>query len=150
MAHKFTAIHFGFRAEFRKNTQMLLLAVLIAAATVTTLGKGFVLAVPGATVIGVGPVEPPGMKEKNGIISAAGPVTNLLLCLAFLPLFLFTRDLVGNILYQIGYVGVWVNAMFAFFNMLPVPGFDGLKVLRWNPVIFGVLIITSLGLLVTF
>lgn len=143
MAHKFSAIHFGFQAEFRKDTQMLLVAVMMAAITVTALGRGFVFAVPGATVITPGPATLYLSKEQNGIISAAGPAINLLLCVPFFLLMLFTR----GFLQDIGYVGVSVNAMLAFFNMLPVPGLDGSKIIGWNPAIFAVLFVASLGIL---
>ncbi len=45
MAHKFTAIRYGYWAEFRKDNSMLLIAVVLAALV------GFVFAAPGATVI---------------------------------------------------------------------------------------------------
>ena len=45
MAHKFTAIKYGFWAEFRKDNMMLLVAVALASLV------GVVFAAPGATVI---------------------------------------------------------------------------------------------------
>ena len=45
MAHKFTAIRYGYWAEFRKDNSMLLVAVALASLV------GFVFAAPGATVI---------------------------------------------------------------------------------------------------
>ena len=45
MAHKFTAIKYGFWAEFRKDNMMLLVAVALAALV------GVVFAAPGATMI---------------------------------------------------------------------------------------------------
>jgi len=47
----------------------------------------------------------------------------------------------------VGLVGLRVNAMIATFNMLPISVLDGRKILAWNPVIFAVLIIASLGIL---
>ena len=76
LAHKFTAIKFGYWAQFRKDNQMLLVAVALAALV------GVVFAAPGATMI----YGQPGremQKRENGIISVAGPVTNLLLCIVF-------------------------------------------------------------------
>ena len=74
MAHKFTAIKFGYWAEFRKDNTMLLFAVLLAALV------GFVFAAPGATVIYSNSATGQGLtKRENGIISASGPVVNLLL-----------------------------------------------------------------------
>ena len=41
-------------------------------------------------------------------------------------------------------IGFQVNAMLAFFNMLPVGPLDGRKILRWNAVVFVALIAVSL------
>ena len=76
MAHKFTAIKYGFWAEFRKDNIMLVVAVALAALV------GVVFAAPGATVI----YDTTGRgisREQNGKISAAGPIVNLLLCIPF-------------------------------------------------------------------
>ncbi|HOT04182.1 MAG TPA: peptidase M50 [Methanolinea sp.] len=142
MAHKFTAMKYGFWAEFRKDNLMLLVAVAMAALV------GVVFAAPGATVIYGGYIS----REQNGKISAAGPAVNLLLCIPFaLILFLsgmFSMSFLSrNLLALIGMVGLQVNAMIAAFNMLPVSVLDGKKVLAWNPAVFAVLIITAFGLL---
>lgn len=50
----------------------------------------------------------------------------------------------------IGTMGLSVNGMIAFFNMLPISVLDGKKVLAWNPVIFAILIVLSLGGMVLF
>jgi hypothetical protein len=76
MAHKFTAMKYGYWAEFRKDNTMLLVAVALAALV------GVVFAAPGATVIYNNGRFGGGLsREENGKISAAGPVTNLLLCI---------------------------------------------------------------------
>ncbi|MGB4236172.1 MAG: peptidase M50 [Methanoregulaceae archaeon] len=143
LAHKFTAMHYGYWAEFRKDNLMLLVAVVLAALV------GVVFAVPGATLIyGAGVT-----REQNGKISAAGPVTNLLLCIPFafllsLVAWLGITTWWGQLLTLTGMVGLQVNAMIASFNMLPVSVLDGRKVLAWNPAVFAVLIIASFGLLI--
>jgi Zn-dependent protease len=140
MAHKFTAMRFGFWAEFRKDNQMLLVAVALAALA------GIVFAAPGATVIYGNAIT----REQNGRISAAGPITNLVLCLPFLGILMAGvvagDGLVGFLLTQLGLVGLTVNAMIAAFNMLPISVLDGRKVLAWNPAIFGVLIVAAFGM----
>ena len=68
MAHKFTAIKYGFWAEFRKDNIMLVVAVALAALV------GVVFAAPGATVI----YDTTGRgisREQNGKISVAGPLS---------------------------------------------------------------------------
>ena len=146
MAHKFTAIKFGYWAEFRKDNIMLLFAVLLAALV------GFVFAAPGATVIYSNSATGQGLtKRENGIISASGPVVNLLLCIPFAALVLIgvpLMDAFGILLTQIGIFGIQINAMIAAFNMIPISVLDGRKVMAWNIPIFALLIIASFGTLV--
>jgi Zn-dependent protease len=146
MAHKFTAIKFGYWAEFRKDNVMLLFAVLLAALV------GFVFAAPGATVIYSNSATGQGLtKRENGIISASGPIVNLLLCIPFGVLVLLSASLTGFssiLLAQIGIFGIQINAMIAAFNMIPVSILDGRKVMAWNIPVFALLIIASFGTLV--
>lgn len=143
LAHKFTAMHYGYWAEFRKDNIMLLVAVVLAALV------GVVFAAPGATMIyGTGIT-----REQNGKISAAGPITNLLLCIPFAFLLLLSGWITpaapwGNFLSLIGMVGLQVNAMIAAFNLLPVSVLDGRKILAWNPLVFLVLIVAAFGILI--
>ena len=142
MAHKFTAIKYGFWAEFRKDNMMLVVAVALAALV------GVVFAAPGATVIydtngrGIS-------REQNGKISVAGPIVNLVLCIPFAALLIYGGT--GNIVTMIGMIGFQVNAMIAAFNMLPVSVLDGKKVFAWNKAVFVVIILAAFGaLLVSF
>ncbi len=133
LAHKFAAMHYGYWAEFQKDNQMLLIAVIMAALA------GIVFAAPGATY-----VYGNATRTENGWISAAGPITNLVLCIPFAALMLFGGGLIG----LVGLVGLRVNAMIATFNMLPISVLDGRKVLAWSPVAFALLMITSVGALI--
>ncbi len=150
LAHKFTAIKFGYWAQFRKDNQMLLVAVALAALV------GVVFAAPGATMI-YGQQGREMLKKENGIISAAGPVTNLLLCIPFFIILVISvlmgfgtltgTNMLTFILYEIGIIGLSVNSMIAFFNMLPVSVLDGRKILSWNPAVFSVIIILAFAIL---
>ncbi|MDR0439211.1 MAG: peptidase M50 [Methanocalculaceae archaeon] len=144
LAHKFTAIRYGYWAEFRKNTQMLLMAIVVAVIV------GIVFAAPGATLINTTGREM--TKKENGIISLAGPLTNLILTIPFL--FCLTGGvLLGGaasstftfpgFLCYLGIMGIQVNAMLAFFNMLPIGHLDGKKILHWNAMAFATLITVS-------
>lgn len=143
LAHKFSAMKFGYYAEFRKDTYMLLMSVVLAALV------GVVFAAPGATVI----FAQHGLnKRENGIISASGPAINLLLCVPFFTILLAGNVIAGSgvlaiLLIMIGSMGLSVNAMIAFFNLLPISILDGKKVFAWNPVIFAVMIIASFVLI---
>ncbi len=145
MAHKFMAIRFGYWAEFVKDNTMLLIAVVMAALV------GFVFAAPGATVI----FSPDGRTvtlKENGIISAAGPVINLVLCALFAALLFLVGGVAaiknGNILAILGLAGIQINAMLAAFNLLPISILDGRKVIAWNVVVFIVLLVAAFGTLV--
>lgn len=141
MAHKFTAIRYGFWAEFRRDNIMLVIAVALAALV------HVVFAAPGATLIAGYNIT----KEQNGKISAAGPLTNLLLCIPFAACFLAAGALTGiaaAVIGLLGSAGLLVNATLAAFNMLPVSVLDGKKVLAWNPAIFAALFIAAFGVLI--
>ena len=146
MAHKFTAIRYGYWAEFRKDNSMLLVAVALASLV------GFVFAAPGATVIYSNSADGRGLsREQNGRISAAGPLINLLLCIPFAILIGIGVTIStggNNLLSVIGIFGVQINAMIASFNMLPISILDGRKVMSWNIPVFVLLILTSFGVLV--
>jgi len=146
MAHKFTAIRYGYWAEFRKDNNMLLVAVVLASLV------GFVFAAPGATVIYSNAADGRGLtREQNGKISAAGPFVNLVLCLLFAAIIVVSGGLAalksGSILAEIGLAGVQINAMIAAFNMLPISILDGNKVFSWNIAVFLILILAAFGTL---
>ena len=140
MAHKFTAMKYGYYAEFRKDNVMLLMSVVLAALV------HVVFAAPGATVIyGAGL-----SKEQNGKISAVGPATNLVLCIPFGIMVLMTPLVTGwgPVIGFVGMMGLQINAMIAAFNLLPISVLDGKKVLEWNPAIFVVMIAVSFAVLI--
>ncbi|MBR1368720.1 peptidase M50 [Methanocalculus chunghsingensis] len=139
LAHKFTAIHYGHWAEFRKDNQMLLVAVALAALV------GVVFAAPGATMIYGSGLS----RKENGVISAAGPVTNLLLAIPFGIIALASIAFgLSPFIALVGAIGVKINGMLAAFNMLPVGPLDGKKVLAWNKGVFLLLIGLSFALLI--
>jgi len=139
MAHKFTAMKYGYYAEFRKDNVMLLMSVVLAALV------HIVFAAPGATVIYGGGLT----REQNGKISAAGPATNLVLCIPFGIMVLMTPFIsgIGPVIGFIGMMGLQINAMIAAFNLLPISVLDGKKVLEWKPVLFLVMIAVSFAVL---
>lgn len=129
LGHKFVAQRYGCFAEFRSFDQMLFLAVIMSF-------FGFVFAAPGAVMI-AGRVD----IKKNGIISAAGPVVNLVLALFFLSLLFMFPD---GLLKILAFYGFFINSWLALFNMIPVWNFDGAKVLKWDKKIYGIIVAISL------
>ena len=132
LGHKIVAQRYGCFAEFRSFDQMLLLAVLMSF-------FGFIFAAPGAVMIN-GPVG----VRRNGKISAAGPIVNLVLSVAFLWVLLMQPE---GILGIIAFYGFLINSWLALFNMLPFWNFDGKKVLRWNKKVYGIIVAAALGLM---
>jgi len=137
MAHKFTAMRYGYWAEFQMNTTMLVVAIAVAA-----LAK-VVFAAPGATMIFGSNISP----EENGKISLAGPLSNLLLLIPFVLLLIAGLNTGIFELALIGIMGVRVNAMIAAFNLLPLGPLDGVKILAWNPTVYIGTVLVAFGIL---
>ncbi len=132
MSHKIVAQRFGSWAEFRMSPIMLLLMLVLV------YQFGILFAAPGAVMIYGGNVG----RRENGRISLAGPLSNLLLGMAFF--FLLSEQ---GILYEIGRYGVIVNIALALFNMIPFSIFDGRKVWEWNKPVYLLVVIAALLLL---
>ncbi len=129
MGHKIVAQKYGCVAEFRSFDQMLLLAVFFSF-------FGFILAAPGAVMIGGRHVS----ISRNGKISVAGPLINVILALFFL------LALQVHNTYALR-VGLAINALLALFNMIPIGNFDGRKILAWNRWVWGSVALMGAGLM---
>ena len=132
LMHKFTAERYGYWAEFR----MWIMGIALALVTSTL---GFIFAAPGATYIQGYNVS----DRQNGIISLAGPLTNVVIASIFLLVGLAATGIVG----AIGMVGFQVNLFLAAFNMLPVMPLDGAKVFHWNKIIW-IVVFVPLALII--
>jgi Zn-dependent protease len=133
LMHKFSAERYGYWAEFRMWAMGIVLALI-------TSTLGFIFAAPGATYIQGNNVS----NKQNGLISLAGPATNIVIAVVFL----LVRTVGTGILYDIGAIGFPVNLFLATFNMLPVMPLDGAKVFHWNKVLWvAVFVPLALGLL---
>ncbi len=130
IAHKIVAQRYGCFAEFRSFNFMLILAVLFA------LIGGFIFIAPGAVIIS-GPIG----RRRNGKISAAGPMTNIVLALIFLVLLFLNTN---NLIKSISIIGLYINSFLAMFNLIPLGILDGKKILAWNKPIFYILLASSI------
>jgi len=125
IAHKYVGQKFGYRSEFRMYPQGLLFALFLSVVA------GIVFAAPGAVQIFGRP-----NKDEMGKIAAAGPITNIALCVIFTGIWYFSNGIIASISFFIAYI----NMFLAFFNLLPFGPFDGRKIFRWKIEVWGLLI----------
>ena len=137
MAHKFTAMRFGYWAEFKMNTTMLVVAVAVAAIAKV------VFAAPGATMIYGSQIS----TEENGKISLAGPLSNLILLIPFVILLIAGLNTGIFEIALVGIMGLRINAMIAAFNLLPLGPLDGVKILAWNAPVYIGTVLVAFGIL---
>jgi Zn-dependent protease len=132
IAHKFTAQRRGLWAEFR-------LTVWGAILTSISIFLPFKIISPGAVMI-----SGPASMDEIGKISIAGPVTNLVLSIAFLGAAPFVP-----IAYSwIFAVGAFFNAYIALFNLIPLGILDGFKIFHWNKTVWALAFAVSVALTV--
>ena len=121
LAHKVVAQQYGLNAEFIADYQMLALAFFASFA-------GFIFAAPGAVYT---------TGQRNRVqqlwITAAGPITNIVLGLLFLI-----------IPGQIGSYGHTINIWLALFNLIPFGNIDGKKILNASKPVYAVLVAVSI------
>ncbi len=139
LAHKFAAQYFGMWAEFRLNKFGLWFTLL--SFILFQSGFPFMIIAPGAVMI-AGAMN---LKEY-GKISIVGPGTNILQALIYL---LILSIVSNNLIKDISFNGVAINAFLALFNLIPFGMFDGLKIYNWDKKAWGVAVAIA-GVLVLF
>jgi Zn-dependent protease len=122
LMHKLCAQRMGYWAEYHKG-QFPYMSILFAFA-------GWILLSPGAVYITS--LRRPLSSRANGIISLAGPATNVALAVIFHAM----SKTANPILQVVGGFGFEINIWLALFNMLPAPSFDGQKVWQWNRMVY--------------
>jgi len=133
LAHRYFARRYGCWSGFRIWPAGLGLALVLA-----ILSRGrFIFAAPGAVYIV--PRSGFGITSKtNGMIAVSGAATNLVLAAAFL----LVSSLGGSAEY-VGHYGAIINLWLAAFNLIPLPQFDGAKVMTWDWKIWAVMTILA-------
>lgn len=131
MAHKIIAISYGGQSAFRMWTGGLLFMLFMSF-------FGVLFAAPGAVYI----YAPRITKRQNGIISLAGPLTNVLLAFVFLglsainPLRVYFPFLEHGTGINVWYFGAQINILLALFNLIPAFPLDGSKIFAWNKMVW--------------
>lgn len=131
VAHKVVAVHYDQVAEFRADNGMLFLAVMSAL-------LGFIFAAPGA-------VHHRGRltDREHGHIALAGPVVNLLLMVAFVPVLVVGLIVGTEIVALVGERGIAINVFLAAFNLIPYGPLDGKTVLDWSKPVWALTFVPS-------
>jgi len=136
LAHKIVAQKYNCWAEFRADKTMLIAGILMSM-------LGFIFIAPGAVII-FGHVD----IRRNGKISLAGPLTNIIISILLLPLlFMNIENTILNSIISSGYI---VNAWLGIFNMLPFWNFDGQKIYKWNKKAYFITLIIAAALIFLF
>lgn len=137
LGHKFVAQHYGGIAGFKmwfKGILFMFLSVVLF---------GVVFAAPGAVYI-----SGRFTRKQIGLIAIAGPLVNYMLSIGFGLLFLVSIVFLPpkSLLVELAMLGMMVNAFLGMFNMIPIPPLDGFKVIRWNPIVWGLALVIGIGL----
>jgi len=119
LAHKLVALSFGIQAVFHAAYTWLGLGVILK-----VLNTGLIFFVPGYVQI-MGTVT----AVQHVLISGAGPFTNLVLFLIATLILKYKKGLSGTWIQILG-VSKKLNLFLFFFNMIPIPPFDGFSVFR--------------------
>jgi Zn-dependent protease len=144
LAHRTVARSYGAYAVFRAWPTGLIIMLALA-----VMG-GPIFAAPGAVYIYSQHIS----RRENGIISIAGPLTNLALAIVFLGLtFVMATYPPGDLITLVGnafYIGFQVNLFLGLFNMIPIFPLDGSKVFAWNKSFWGSFVLGCLMLMFFF
>jgi len=124
LSHRFVARRMGYVARYKMWNWGLALALFSAIIS----GGRAIFSAPGAVYILYGGIyswrDP---KKDETLITAAGPLANIILSILFYGL--SSGD---GITSTVGYVGFALNSSIATYNLLPIPPLDGSKIFRGN------------------
>ena len=138
LGHRLVARRFGYLAEYVMWPTGLMVALVFSLFGFIFVAPGAVMIYPRATAWGTATIS----REKIGLVSLAGPATNIGLVVVFLML-----DAVQPA--RVFTMGALINTWLAVFNLIPFGPLDGAKILRWNKVIWLISIVVAGGFLLS-
>jgi Zn-dependent protease len=121
LGHRLIARRFGYFAEYAMWPKGLMVALGFSLFGFVFAAPGAVMIYPRATVLGTASLS----RQKIGLISLAGPATNIGLAVVFLVLDFIQPALLFTL-------GARINTWLALFNLIPFGPLDGAKILIWN------------------
>jgi len=127
LAHKLVAQRMGFTARYTLSATGLLLTLLSAVPYMP-----FKIIMPGYVAISAYYPD----RRSIGLVALSGPLVNIALCLALLPL--PSSPLKWAVFYA--------SAIIALINLIPLGDLDGAKVLRWSWLVWGAAAALSVAL----
>ncbi len=119
LAHKFMAEHYDCKAEYviwPRGILMSLLLGLLSGGTFIFAAVGYVM-ISSFYKVRLGYHYTELTLEEIGKINLAGPLTNAVLAVIFMPFSIY---------------GSFLNFVLAMFNLLPFPPLDGSKIFMWS------------------
>ncbi|MFW9800273.1 MAG: AN1-type zinc finger domain-containing protein [Candidatus Thorarchaeota archaeon] len=133
MAHKFVSQRYGMTSEFRMTPQGYYLSA--------------VAILFGIPIFGTGTMMTSGVRSMDDFAksSIAGPLCNLIIAGSLLAVAEVIVATGGVLLGPLGFVlfyGTILNALLGLFNMIPLRGFDGGTVLRWDRMVWAVVTVS--------
>jgi Zn-dependent protease len=141
LGHRVVARRHGLIARFQMWVPGLILALGFA-----LFSSGFIFLAPGAVVISESPYSDRyvPLKKQMGHVALAGPLMNVILALVFFGVYFYLREFsaadlsspVMLFILRLCFIGAYLNSFIGMFNMIPIPPFDGNKILKWNKIIW--------------
>ena len=131
LGHRLIARRLGYYAEYSMWPMGLMIALGFSLFGFVFAAPGAVMIYPRGTSLGTSGLN----RQRMGLISLAGPSTNIGLAILFLVLDVIQPALLFTL-------GAQINTWLALFNLIPFGPLDGAKILRWNK---GIWLITIAG-----
>ncbi len=143
LAHRQVAKSYGAYAIYKAWLPGLILMIVLALSP-----SPILFAAPGAVYIYSNYIT----RKENGIISLAGPVTNLALAIVFWLMMLVIPGEGGvlNLARTAFGIGFKINLFLGLFNMIPIFPLDGSKVWDWDKRLWVAFMVVAGGLYLFF